>query len=136
MENLLAQLAKDKKTETAGEQVRLAGRGVELKDDEAKAKSQIEKAFADAGLKVPLMKEVLDKLPVDKARAQKLVTLLLRDRVLIKLADDLVFPSRSARRPAPTHGRAKSQDAEDRRRDFQRSARRHPQIRYPSARIS
>jgi selenocysteine-specific elongation factor len=91
MENLLAQLAKDKKIETAGEQVRLAGRGVELKDDEAKAKSQIEKAFADAGLKVPLMKEVLDKLPVDKARAQKLVTLLLRDRVLIKLADDLVF---------------------------------------------
>jgi selenocysteine-specific elongation factor len=91
MENLLAQLAKDKKAETAGEQVRLAGRGVELKDDEAKAKSQIEKAFADAGLKVPLMKEVLEKLPVDRARAQKLVTLLLRDRVLIKLADDLVF---------------------------------------------
>jgi selenocysteine-specific elongation factor len=33
----------------------------------------------------------LDKLPVDKARAQKLVTLLLRDRVLVKLTDDLVF---------------------------------------------
>jgi selenocysteine-specific elongation factor len=91
MEAMLAQLARDKKAEVAGEQVRLAGRGVELKDEEAKAKEQIEKAFADAGLKVPLMKEVLDKLPVDKARAQKLVTLLLRDRVLIKLADDLVF---------------------------------------------
>jgi selenocysteine-specific elongation factor len=91
MENLLAQLTKDKKIETAGEQVRLAGRGVELKDDEAKAKEQIEKAFADAGLKVPLMKEVLEKLPVDRTRAQKLVTLLLRDRVLVKLADDLVF---------------------------------------------
>ena len=91
MEALLAQLIRDKKAEVTGEQVRLAGRGVELKDDEAKAKQQIEKAFADAGLKVPLMKEVLDKLPVDKARAQKLVTLLLRDRVLIKLADDLVF---------------------------------------------
>jgi selenocysteine-specific elongation factor len=91
MEAMLAQLTRDKKTEVAGEQVRLAGRGVELKDEEAKAKQQIEKAFADAGLKVPLMKEVLDKLPVDKARAQKLVTLLLRDRVLIKLADDLVF---------------------------------------------
>jgi selenocysteine-specific elongation factor len=90
-EALLAQLTRDKKAEVAGEQVRLAGRGVELKDEEAKAKAQIEKAFADAGLKVPLMKEVLDKLPVDKARAQKLVTLLLRDRVLIKLADDLVF---------------------------------------------
>jgi selenocysteine-specific elongation factor len=91
MEALLAQLAREKKVETAGEQVRLAGRGVELKDEEAKAKEQIERAFAVAGLKVPLMKEVLDKLPVDKARAQKLVTLLLRDRVLIKLADDLVF---------------------------------------------
>ena len=91
MEALLAQLTRDKKAEVSGEQVRLAGRGVELKDDEAKAKQQIEKAFADAGLKVPLMKEVLDKLPVDKARAQKLVTLLLRDRVLVKLADDLVF---------------------------------------------
>jgi selenocysteine-specific elongation factor len=91
MEAMLAQLTRDKKAEVAGEQVRLAGRGVELKDEEAKAKQQIEKAFAEAGLKVPLMKEVLDKLPVDKARAQKLVTLLLRDRVLIKLADDLVF---------------------------------------------
>jgi selenocysteine-specific elongation factor len=91
MEAMLSQLARDKKAEVSGEQVRLAGRGVELKDEEAKAKEQIEKAFADAGLKVPLMKEVLDKLPVDKARAQKLVTLLLRDRVLIKLADDLVF---------------------------------------------
>jgi selenocysteine-specific elongation factor len=91
MEAMLAQLMRDKKAEVAGEQVRLAGRGVALKDEEAKAKAQIEKAFADAGLKVPLMKEVLDKLPVDKARAQKLVTLLLRDRVLIKLADDLVF---------------------------------------------
>src|SRR5690242_7644145 len=91
MEAMLSQLTRDKKAEVTGEQVRLAGRGVELKDEEAKAKQQIEKAFADAGLKVPLMKEVLDKLPVDKARAQKLVTLLMRDRVLVKLADDLVF---------------------------------------------
>ncbi|HMC31005.1 MAG TPA: SelB C-terminal domain-containing protein, partial [Candidatus Angelobacter sp.] len=91
LEALLAPLVHDKKAEVSGEQVRLAGRGVELKDEEAKAKQQIERAFAQAGLKVPLMKEVLDKLPVDKARAQKLVTLLLRDRVLVKLTDDLVF---------------------------------------------
>jgi selenocysteine-specific elongation factor len=91
LESLLIQLVRDKKVEVTGEQVRLAGRGVELKDEEAKAKEQIERAFAQAGLKVPLMKEVMDKLPIDKARAQKLVTLLLRDRVLIKLADDLVF---------------------------------------------
>jgi selenocysteine-specific elongation factor len=91
MEAVLAQLLREKKVDVAGEQVRLAGRGVELKDEEARAKEQIEKAFAAAGLKVPLMKEVLAALPVDRARAQKLVTLLLRDRVLVKLADDLVF---------------------------------------------
>jgi selenocysteine-specific elongation factor len=91
MEAVLGELVRERKAEVAGEQVRLAGRGVELKDDEAKAKQQIEKAFASAGLKVPLMKEVLASLPVDKTRAQKLVTLLLRDRVLIKLADELVF---------------------------------------------
>lgn len=91
MEAVLAQLAREKKLEVTGEQVRLAGRGVELKDEESRAKEQIEKAFAAAGLKVPLMKEVLAALPVDRTRAQKLVTLLLRDRVLVKLADDLVF---------------------------------------------
>ena len=88
---LLAELSNTRKIEIAGEQVRLAGRGVELKDDEAKAKKDIETAFAVAGLKVPYMDEVLARLPVDKTRAQKLVTLLLRDRVLVKLADNLVF---------------------------------------------
>jgi selenocysteine-specific elongation factor len=91
LEALLSEMVREKKAEVAGEQVKLAGRGVELKDDEAKAKQEIEKAFSSAGLKVPAIKEVLASLPVDKNRAQKLVTLLLRDRVLVKLTDDLVF---------------------------------------------
>lgn len=91
MQALLADLVSARKAELSGELVRLAGRGVELKDEEAKAKKDIEQAFAAAGLKVPYMDEVLVRLPVDKARAQKLVTLLLRDRVLVKLADNLVF---------------------------------------------
>ncbi len=66
-------------------------KGVVLRDEEAESKAQIEQAFAQAGLKVPLLKEVLASLPVDKVRAQKIVTLLLRDRVLVKLADELVF---------------------------------------------
>ena len=91
MQAVLTELVNAKKAEVTGEQVRLAGRGVELKDEEAKAKREIEQAFAGAGLKVPYMDEVLSRLPVDKGRAQKLVTLLLRDRVLVKLADNLVF---------------------------------------------
>jgi selenocysteine-specific elongation factor len=91
LEAMLSEMARERKVEVAGEQVKLAGRGVALKDDEAKAKQDIEKAFAAAGLKVPALKEVLASLPVDKTRAQKLVTLLLRDRILVKLTDDLVF---------------------------------------------
>ena len=54
-------------------------------------KRTIEQAFASAGLRVPLLKDVLAALPIDKIRAQKIVTLLLRDRVLVKLSDELVF---------------------------------------------
>jgi selenocysteine-specific elongation factor len=75
----------------AGDQIKVAGRSVVMKDEEAEARKMIEIAFAQAGLKVPALKEVLAGLPVEKARAQKIVTLLLRERVLIKLGDDLVF---------------------------------------------
>ena len=77
--------------EIAGELVRLAGRGVVMKDEEAESKKVIEQAFASAGLKVPSLREVLAGLKVDKLRAQKIVTLLLRDKVLIKISEELVF---------------------------------------------
>jgi selenocysteine-specific elongation factor len=90
-DGVVATLLREKKLEAAGELLRLPGRGVVLRDEEAESKVLIEQAFAHAGLKVPLLKEVLASLPVDNLRAQKIVTLLLRDRVLVKLSDDLVF---------------------------------------------
>jgi selenocysteine-specific elongation factor len=84
-------LVRDKQLVLGGELVHAAGRGVVLRDDEAESKKQIEAAFAEAGLKVPLLKDVLASLPIDKVRAEKIVTLLLRDRVLVKIGDDLVF---------------------------------------------
>lgn len=84
-------LVRDRQLEIAGELVHATGRGVVLRDEEAESKKQIEATFASAGLKVPLLKEVLAALPVDRVRAQKIVTLLLRERVLVKVADDLVF---------------------------------------------
>jgi selenocysteine-specific elongation factor len=87
----LDQLVRAGRLEITAEQVRSAGRGVVLKEEEAESKNEIERAFASAGLKVPALKEVLAGLKVDRARAQKIVTLLLRDRVLVKVSDDLVF---------------------------------------------
>lgn len=88
---VVASLASEKTVEVAGEQVRVAGRGVVMRDDESESKQKIEQAFAKAGLQVPLLKDVLASVRIDQARAQKIVTLLLRDRVLVKLGDDLVF---------------------------------------------
>jgi selenocysteine-specific elongation factor len=88
---VLGKLAEEKKLEVAGELVHLSGRGVVMKDEEAESKKMIEQAFASAGLKVPSLKEVLASLKVDKIRAQKIVTLLLRDKVLIKISEELVF---------------------------------------------
>ena len=62
-----------------------------MKDEEAESKQKIEDAFASAGLKVPALSEVIAGLKVDKMRAQKIVTLLLRDKVLIRVSEELVF---------------------------------------------
>jgi selenocysteine-specific elongation factor len=88
---VLERLAQQKKLEVSGDLVRLPGRGVVMKDEEAESKKTIEEAFSRAGLRVPALHEVLAALKIDRARAQKLVTLLLRDRVLVKVSDELVF---------------------------------------------
>lgn len=73
------------------EQIYLPGHRVVMQNEEAESKARIEAVFAEAGIKVPGLKEVLAGLKIDSGRAQKIVTLLLRDKVLIKVADDMVF---------------------------------------------
>ncbi len=90
-EAVLTSLVRENKLAIAGELVHLPGRGVVMKDEEAESKKIIEQAFATAGLKVPALKDVLAGLKVDKVRAQKIVTLLLREKTLVKVSDDLVF---------------------------------------------
>ena len=88
---MLESLGRLKKLESAGQIVRLAGRGVVMKDEEAESKKTIEQAFRSAGLAVPALAQVMAGLKIDKVRAQKLVTLLLREKILIKVSEDLVF---------------------------------------------
>jgi selenocysteine-specific elongation factor len=90
-EPVVAILVQERKIEIAGDRVRLPGLGVVMKDEEAESKKKIEDAFASAGLRVPALGEVLAGLKVDKVRAQKIVTLLLRDKALVKVSDELVF---------------------------------------------
>jgi selenocysteine-specific elongation factor len=90
-EAVAALLVQEKKLDLVGDLARLPGHGVVMKDEESESKMKIERAFASAGLKVPALSEVIAGLKVDKVRAQKIVTLLLRDKLLIKVSDELVF---------------------------------------------
>ena len=90
-EAALAFCLEQNKLAITAEVVHLPGRGVVMKDDEAESRRVIEQTFSSAGLRVPALKDVLGTLKIDKGRAQKIVTLLLRERILIKISDDLVF---------------------------------------------
>jgi selenocysteine-specific elongation factor len=90
-EAALGDLVKARSLVISGDVVRQAGREIELSADEARAKELIEREFANAGLAVPDFASVLAKLPVDGARAHKILQMLLREKVLVKITNDLVF---------------------------------------------
>jgi selenocysteine-specific elongation factor len=87
----LEELVAQKKLDAQGELVKKAGSEIALLPEEAKAKEQIEAAFASAGLAVPSVKEVLAKLTVEAKRAEKLLQILLREKNLARVSPELVF---------------------------------------------
>jgi selenocysteine-specific elongation factor len=62
-----------------------------LSAEEAAAKEQISQAFERAGLAVPSAKEVLGRLPIDRARAEQILQILRKEGMLVRIADDLIF---------------------------------------------
>src|SRR3989449_4089486 len=87
----LDELVTQKKLDAPGELVKKAGSEIALLPEEAKAKEQIEAAFASAGLAVPSVKEVLAKLTVEAKRTEKLLQILLREKNLVRVSPELVF---------------------------------------------
>jgi selenocysteine-specific elongation factor len=86
-----AMLAQEKQIVVEGENVRLASHKVVLKQDEEQARAAIEHAFEQAGLAVPALPDVLAKSGVEPARARSLLQILLREKRLMRVSDDLVF---------------------------------------------
>src|ERR1700691_756346 len=84
-------LAQEKQIAVGGENDRLRCTQLGLKQDEEQARAAIERAFEQAGLAVPALPEVLAKSGVEAARARSLLQILLREKRLIRVSDDLVF---------------------------------------------
>jgi selenocysteine-specific elongation factor len=88
---VLEELVAQKKLDAPGELVKKAGSEITLQPEEAKAKDQMEAAFASAGLAVPSVKEVLAKLAVETKRSEKLLHILLREKNLVRVSPELIF---------------------------------------------
>ena len=86
-----ALLADAKELVAEGETVRSRGHKLVLKQDEEQARAAIENAFEQAGLAVPAMAEVLAKSGVETARARSLLQILLREKRLVRISEELVF---------------------------------------------
>jgi len=87
----LAQRAAAGEVAVTADAVKLAGRKVQLDAEDARIRSGIETAYAQSGLSSPSPAEVFAKLGLDKTRAQTVLQLLLREGVLLKVADGIIF---------------------------------------------
>ena len=91
LDALLERLKRDGKAAVEGEMVRLATHRIVLKEDETAAREKIIAAFERTGLAVPAVADVLGKVAVERDRAHKILQILLRERVLVRVSEDLVF---------------------------------------------
>jgi selenocysteine-specific elongation factor len=62
-----------------------------LREEEERASASIERAFEQAGLAVPPVAETLAASGVELKRARSILQLLLREKKLVRVTDDLVF---------------------------------------------
>jgi selenocysteine-specific elongation factor len=86
-----ALLVRSKTISMKAETVHLSTHKVALKQDEADATAKIESAFRSAGLAVPSTQEVLAKSGIESARGRTLLQILLREKKLVRISDELVF---------------------------------------------
>ena len=87
----LEALAQQKKLLLQAELVKKPGAEITLTPEDLRAKQQIEQAFAKAGLEAPSVKDVFAQMAIEKARAEKLLQILLREKTLVRVSPELIF---------------------------------------------
>lgn len=86
-----ALLARAPELVAEGETLRLASHRLNLKSDEDEALNKIEALFRDAALAVPPLAEALAQSGLDPNRARAIVQILLRQKRLIRVSQDLYY---------------------------------------------
>ena len=86
-----ALLADAREVVAEGDTVRWRAHTLVLCEDERQARAAIEGAFQQAGLAAPAVAQVLAKSGVAPARARALLQILLREKQLVRIHDELVI---------------------------------------------
>lgn len=73
------------------EWVRLASHKIDLTGEEQAIRQKIEKAFLEAGLQPPFLKEITDRLPGTPRRHQEVLEWMVSQSILVKAKEDLYF---------------------------------------------
>jgi len=89
-ESLLEELARRGEAAVEGELLRLPSHRVVYEKDEAEARETMLQAFAAAGLEAPALRDLLGQVSIDRTRARKIVQTLFRERLVVKISEDLV----------------------------------------------
>jgi selenocysteine-specific elongation factor len=87
----LNDLVKGRELNVVGDLVQRAGRTTTLAPEEERSRELIEREFESAGLTVPNLASVLEKVPVEGKRARNILEILLREKVLVRVTVELVF---------------------------------------------
>ncbi len=90
-EAAITELGRQGKIVAQGELIKKPGTEVTLTVEETRAKEQIMHAFLKAGLAVPSAKEVLSQLSIDGRSAEKILQILLKEKVLVRVSPELIF---------------------------------------------
>uniref|UniRef100_UPI004056387D selenocysteine-specific translation elongation factor n=1 Tax=Candidatus Electronema sp. TaxID=2698783 RepID=UPI004056387D len=89
---LIGSLSRQGQLVQEGGEVRLAGHQVTLQVDEQAVQEKLGRLYQQAGLEPPLLKDVLASFPeLPEKRMQQVMDLLLRQGVLVKVNESLIF---------------------------------------------
>lgn len=89
----IEELVRQGKIAALGDTVQRAKRQISLSEQESEAKEQIAREFQQAGLAAPAVDEVLKRVTVDPTRARKLLQLLIGEKTLVKITEEMVLHS-------------------------------------------
>jgi selenocysteine-specific elongation factor len=87
----LDELVAKKKISFLEDMISLHGREVQLTSEGQQLREKIEAFFQKAGVQAPFLADLPDSLGVNPEEARRIIFWMIREKILVKLSDDLIF---------------------------------------------